>query len=182
MDDDCVPAPDCLERLLAHHAHDEDSAVVFPWWIDAATGTGAFLPAWCGLLVSLEVVARVGLPRRDLVWWTEDTEYLSWRMREAGIQIQRARDAVVEHRRVRDGGRRPPWKVYYEARNTVFYRLRIQHGSLVYRSRRMLTSLVRLLGQVLVDRDRPLAKLNAYVRGVFDGFAGRLGMRVPLVN
>jgi GT2 family glycosyltransferase len=180
MDDDCVPDQRCLERLLARYDSSTSDCIVLPWWIDAATGQGAFLPAWCGFVVSRSVVERVGLPRRDLVWWTEDTEWIYWRMRQARIEVQHEQDAVVVHERVRDGGRRPVWKVYYEARNTVYYRLHVQEGSLRYRARRMLQSLSRLLAQVFADRDRRAAKLRVYCLGVVDGLFQRLGLRVPL--
>ena len=69
MDDDCVPAPQCLERLLAWYDEAPADCLVFPWWIDVVTGEGMFRPAWCGFLVSRAVVEKVGLPRRDFVWW-----------------------------------------------------------------------------------------------------------------
>ena len=55
MDDDCVPAPDCLARLVDHLDADPQRRPVLPWWIDVATGEGSFLPAWCGFLISRKV-------------------------------------------------------------------------------------------------------------------------------
>ena len=37
-----------------------------------------------------------------------------------------------------------------------------------------------LLGQIVTREDHKGIKLCAYVRGVFDGLTGRLGLRVPL--
>jgi GT2 family glycosyltransferase len=180
MDDDCVPSPEALERLLIHLDQLAEDGPVFPLWRDSATGEGLFLPAWCGFLVSRAIVQRLGLPRAEFVWWAEDTEYLSWRMHEAGYRAEWASDAVVEHRRVRDMATRPVWKVYYEARNTVYFRLHVQHGSRRIRTQRVVRGLSKLFAQVLLTRDRKLKKLGAYCRGVVDGVRGRLGLRVAL--
>jgi GT2 family glycosyltransferase len=182
MDDDCVPAAECLERLLERHERSSVNNIVLPWWVDGVTGEGQFCPAWCGFVVSKAVVERVGLPRRDLVWWTEDTEYVRTRMERAGVLIQHERDALVDHRRVRDVGARPIWKVYYEARNTVYFRLFLQDGRTMFRVRRMLFALGRLLAQVVRDDDRRVAKLVAFRTGVADGLGKRLGLRIPLVD
>jgi rhamnopyranosyl-N-acetylglucosaminyl-diphospho-decaprenol beta-1,3/1,4-galactofuranosyltransferase len=96
-DDDARPAPDCLERLLAHarpdavlvppmedrdgHPHGVAVWRGRPVWADAATlgGTGAvrgdFLFPFVGPLIARGVVAQVGLPRRDFFVWFEDYEY-----------------------------------------------------------------------------------------------------------
>jgi rhamnopyranosyl-N-acetylglucosaminyl-diphospho-decaprenol beta-1,3/1,4-galactofuranosyltransferase len=178
MDDDCVPAPDCLARLLDHEVELADDRPVFPIWVDGPTGERRFLPAWCGFVIPRALVERIGLPRRDLVWWAEDTEYLQWRMRDAGVVVVEEPDAVVEHHRVRSTGRKPDWKVYYEVRNTIVYRVYVQPWTLNH-GRLMARSLAKLLGQILRNGARS-ADLRAYARGVVDGFAKRTGMRVPL--
>ena len=181
MDDDCVPAPHCLERLLAHLDADSQQRPVLPWWIDVATGEGSFLPAWCGFLIARSVVERVGLPRADFVWWAEDTEYLQWRVQRAGFPLEREPDAVVEHRRIRATASRPPWKVYYEVRNTIFFRLYLQRAP-YKRFRRMFRSLGKMLGQIVLHEHRKGPLLTAYARGMFDGLTGRLGVRMPLAS
>ena len=93
--------------------------------------------------------------------------------------MEREPGAVVEHRRVRDVTTRPVWKVYYEVRNTVFFRLYVQRKPYT-RFRRMARSLGKLLVQVVRADDHRLARAGAYVRGLFDGLTGRLGLRVPL--
>jgi GT2 family glycosyltransferase len=180
MDDDCVPAPDCLEQLLRRLQASPPESIVLPWWVDHVTGEGQFCPAWCGFVVPHVVVQKIGLPRADLVWWTEDTEYIRNRVDLAGVLTQYERDAVVAHRRVRDGGRRPVWKVYYETRNTIYYRLFVQSGKLTFKSRRMLRALAKLFVQVVLDGDRRGEKLRAFGKGVVDGSRRRLGVRVPL--
>jgi rhamnopyranosyl-N-acetylglucosaminyl-diphospho-decaprenol beta-1,3/1,4-galactofuranosyltransferase len=178
MDDDCIPAPECLERLRARAA-DAAGTVVFPLWVDEPTGEGRFLPAWCGFLLPRSVVERVGGPRSDFVWWAEDTEYLQWRMIDGGVPRAEVPDAVVVHRRVRTGASKPAWKFYYEARNTIVYRLFIQQRTWNH-FRLLARSLVGLLAQVVVREDHKLTKLSAFSRGTFDGLRRRLGLRVPL--
>ena len=179
MDDDCIPEADCLERLVARHDAPPGGGIVFPFWIDAATGEGSFLPAWCGFVIDRTTVERLGVPRAEFVWWAEDTEYLQWRVHVAGIRVEHEPDARVEHRRVRWVTTRPVWKVYYEVRNTVFFRLYVQRKPFT-RFKRMFRTLAKLLGQIVTREDRKAAKLAAYARGLFDGFTGRLGLRMPL--
>jgi len=178
MDDDCIAAPECLARLLDRSDALDAGQPVFPIWVDGPTGERRFLPAWCGFLIPRATVLRVGLPRRDFVWWAEDTEYLQWRMRDAGVKVIEAPDAVVEHHRVRSVGRKPAWKLYYEVRNTIVYRVYVQPWTLNH-GRLMARSLVKLLGQTMRGGVR-CEDLLAYGRGVVDGFARRMGMRVPL--
>jgi GT2 family glycosyltransferase len=178
MDDDCIPQPTCLAHLVARYESTDGDAPVFPLWTDAATGASAFVPAWCGFLISRSLVALLGLPRADFVWWAEDTEYLQWRVYGAGIEPANEPCAVVEHRRVRITPTKPAWKIYYEVRNTIFFRLYLQRKPF-RRFKRMSRSLSKLLAQILAREDHKAVKLVAYWRGVFDGLSGRLGLRVP---
>ena len=178
MDDDCVPAPDCLERLLANSEALAAGRPVFPIWVDGPTGARRFLPAWCGFVIPRALVLRVGLPRADFVWWAEDTEYLQWRMNDAGVKVVREPAAVVEHHRVRTGSRKPAWKMYYEVRNTIVYRIYVQPWTRTH-GRLLVKSLAKLFGQVLTG-GAVMTDLKAYARGVGDGVTKRLGLRVPL--
>jgi GT2 family glycosyltransferase len=99
-------------------------------------------------------------------------------MRDAGVHVVEAPEAVVEHHRVRSVGRKPAWKVYYEVRNTVIYRVYVQPWTLNH-GRLLARSLAKLLGQVLRGGVRA-DDVRAYTRGLVDGFAKRTGMRVPL--
>jgi rhamnopyranosyl-N-acetylglucosaminyl-diphospho-decaprenol beta-1,3/1,4-galactofuranosyltransferase len=177
MDDDCVPAPECLERLLAAAAAADTPGLVFPNWIDGATGEVANYPAWCGFLIPREIVAAVGLPREDFFWWAEDTEYLRWRIPEAGYAVMREPRAEVLHARVRITDSKPAWKVYYEVRNSVYYRLFVQRRK-PKRFLRLARTLLRTLGRVLREDDRR-RKLRLYGRGIVDGLTKRLGRTVP---
>jgi rhamnopyranosyl-N-acetylglucosaminyl-diphospho-decaprenol beta-1,3/1,4-galactofuranosyltransferase len=173
MDDDCVPEADCLAHLL--HGGADVTTYRFPTWLDRE-GVVANNPAWCGFVIGRGVVERVGLPMRELFWWGEDTEYLWWRIPAAGIPFHRVEEARVLHLRVRATPRRPAWKYYYEARNTVFLRLRHRrHRGF----RRILRVLARLIGRIVLREDHRARKLALVARGVFDGVRGRLGAQVP---
>jgi GT2 family glycosyltransferase len=179
MDDDCAPAPDCLERLRAACPDEPAGAPVFrfPMRVER-DGVEHGFPAWSGLLVGRDVVQQAGLPRAELVWWAEDTEYLRWRIPALGVTRHVVAEARVAHTRDRTAdGRRPAWRYYYEARNTVYLRTR---------ERRSLRRIAKVLGGltariVLRERHRP-RKLWFLLHGVVDGATGRLGLRVPLVS
>ena len=102
MDDDGVPAPDCLERLLEVEAHDfwgpvvvDEEApdrLVFPIRLPGGTRVvhdvtaveqaakqagvieGIVIP-FNGVLVTRALVERIGLPRADFFIWGDDHEY-----------------------------------------------------------------------------------------------------------
>lgn len=142
----------------------------------SASGELENYPGWCGVLVSRTAIERAGLPRAELVWWIEDTEYLQWRLPRSGVEQLRAVDVRVVHGDGRPDTYRPPWKTYYEIRNTVWYRLRLQRR----RRLRLLRVLTVTLGQSLLSgRDRP-RRFVAWCRGVGDGVRGRLGLRYRL--
>jgi GT2 family glycosyltransferase len=181
MDDDCVAEPQCLEELLGAVTRNPPSSIFLPLWIDAVTRDAVYQPAWCGVLLPRRVVEGVGLPREDFVWWAEDTEYLTARMAANGVEVRRCELAVVEHQRLRGLQPRPPWKTYYEVRNTVYFRSRVQNGNVRVRIWRATKVLAKLLAKAVTStsHDRR-TQLIAYTRGLGDGVLGRLGLRYPL--
>lgn len=70
------------------------------------------------------------------------------------------------------------WKFYYEARNYVFYRLRVQRSAAAVTL--MARDLTMLLLRIVVREDRRLRKLTMYLRGLGDGVLGRLGKLVAV--
>ena len=129
MDDDGVPEPDCLARLLEHQDLDfwgpvvvDEKAperLVFPIRLPGGTRTvremadvraaatdglirDVVIP-FNGVLVTRDLVERIGLPRAEFFIWGDDVEYL-WRAKEAGARTATVVDAAVHHPSVGDLG------------------------------------------------------------------------------
>ena len=98
--------------------------------VDDTSGAVVNTQGWCGVLIPREIVADVGIPNEALFWWTEDTEYLHWRIPRAGYRVERSESARVARRcGIERPTSKPPWKYYYECRNQVHYRLHTQRPS-----------------------------------------------------
>jgi rhamnopyranosyl-N-acetylglucosaminyl-diphospho-decaprenol beta-1,3/1,4-galactofuranosyltransferase len=122
MDDDGLPDPDCLTRLLAHDGldfwgpvvvdEDDPEHLVFPMRLPGGTRTvrdragaaaaardglveGVVIP-FNGVLVTRDLVQRIGLPRAEFFIWGDDVEYL-WRAERDGARVGTVADAVVRH-------------------------------------------------------------------------------------
>ncbi|WP_183094593.1 glycosyltransferase family 2 protein [Nocardioides stalactiti] len=129
MDDDGIPAPGCLDRLLAEPDLDfwgplvvdeaDPQRLVFPIRLPggtrvvhdvaaasaAATGgrlDGIVIP-FNGVLVTRDLVERIGYPRAEFFIWGDDHEY-RLRAEAAGARIATVVDAVVHHPSVGDLG------------------------------------------------------------------------------
>jgi rhamnopyranosyl-N-acetylglucosaminyl-diphospho-decaprenol beta-1,3/1,4-galactofuranosyltransferase len=175
LDDDMLPDPECLERLWVVASKKPDAAYVFPVSYQVDGSFGAW-PSWCGFLVSREIIEQVGLPREELFWWAEDTEYLQWRIPEAGYPIRVVGDAVVRHDSIRHGAGAPVWKYYYEARNMLYVHMYVKR-----RVGRYPRNVSKLIGRAVLREDEGRAKrVLAIARGLQDGARGRLGMRFPV--
>ncbi|HET6561117.1 MAG TPA: glycosyltransferase [Marmoricola sp.] len=113
MDDDGQPPPDCLAALLPHTtaydfvgpavvAEDEPRRLCFPIRVPGTTRVvhdladveraatdgileGIVIP-FNGVLLTRELVSRIGLPREEFFIWGDDVEYL-WRARNAGARV-----------------------------------------------------------------------------------------------
>jgi rhamnopyranosyl-N-acetylglucosaminyl-diphospho-decaprenol beta-1,3/1,4-galactofuranosyltransferase len=192
LDDDIVAEPDALALLLAEcREGDPLPDVVMPMVREVDGGQQLRTQGWCGVLIRRQVVEKVGLPNEALFWWTEDTEYLQWRIPNAGFAVRRSEQALVGVYRSRGQGAKPAWKYYYEARNQLYHRVWVQRPVSSTDVPRHLTKRVRywragravskLAGQAaLRERDGRVAKLTMVGRGAFDGLVGRLGIRVAV--
>jgi rhamnopyranosyl-N-acetylglucosaminyl-diphospho-decaprenol beta-1,3/1,4-galactofuranosyltransferase len=174
ISDDCVTDPEALQRLMAV-AKTSRGTALFPTQLNKRDVVENY-PSWYGVLIEREIIRTIGLPRADLFWWVEDTEYLQWRIPRAGFQVVRVPEAIVRHREVRRRHRKPAWKFYYEVRNSVFYRLYIQRPRKIYKLGRMLT---RTFLRILLIENWRGAKLRMFMLGLRDGFRGRLGKTMP---
>ncbi len=175
LDDDMLPEAECLERLWVVAGSRPSRAYVFPVSYQVDGSFGAW-PSWCGFLVSREIIEAVGLPREELFWWAEDTEYLQWRIPEAGFPMRVVGDAAVHHDSIRQhAGGVPVWKYYYEARNMLYVHMFVKR-----RVGRLPRNVSRLLARaVLREESGRWERLQAMGMGFRDGMHGRLGIRFP---
>lgn len=123
MDDDGLPEADCLPTLLAHRADldfwgplvvDERAPgrLVFPIRLPGGTRVvhamadveraavdgvlaDVVIP-FNGVLVTRDLVQRIGLPREEFFIWGDDVEYL-WRAQQAGARVATVAGARVHH-------------------------------------------------------------------------------------
>ncbi len=203
MDDDGTPVPDCLELLLPHittHdfigpavvSQDETGRLCFPIRVP---GRSTFLPSvaaleaaapsgllpdvvipFNGVLVTRELVERIGLPRAEFFIWGDDVEYL-WRARAAGARVATVVDARFLHPSTDDLGTPLMWgrttynhtpsdlKHYCMCRNNVV-NLRTYRGRVA-----VLAFLVKTVWFYLFTR-RDLGRLRMSLRAMRDGFRG----------
>jgi rhamnopyranosyl-N-acetylglucosaminyl-diphospho-decaprenol beta-1,3/1,4-galactofuranosyltransferase len=175
LDDDMVPDLRCLERLWTVAQLDPESAFVFPI-SRQPDGVYRLWPSWCGFIVARQIIEVVGLPMAELFWWAEDTEYLQWRIPEAGYNLQVVNDALVDHDPIRHGEGVPLWKYYYESRNMLYVHLRVKRRLGRY-PRNMSLLLARA---ILREKDGRLRRLAVMARGLSDGASGKLGVRYPV--
>lgn len=176
MDDDIVPEPKCLETLWDAVSDRPNSAFAIPVSIQPDGMVGRW-GSWCGFLIARAVVAQVGLPREELFWWAEDTEYCHWRLPRAGYPLRFIEKAVVHHDAIRQDGDMPTWKYYYEARNMLYL-----HMHIMRRVGRYPKNVTRLMGRAVLRQEQGrLDCMAAIGRGLVDGAFGRLGIRYPVV-
>jgi rhamnopyranosyl-N-acetylglucosaminyl-diphospho-decaprenol beta-1,3/1,4-galactofuranosyltransferase len=176
MDDDVFADVDCLEKLL-QHLENEDDRIVYPRVFDKDERPANY-PAWVGVLIPSSVVKLAGLPIDELFWWTEDTEYLQWRLPNVyGIRPLISPNARVNHG-VDDGKEKAAWKYYYEVRNTIYYRSYIQKGHRIRRIRKTLLAVAKPMMKAALFETNKLKKLRLSFLGIYDGVFCRLGKRI----
>ena len=203
MDDDGLPDTDCLTTLLAHDDDydfwgplvvDEDhpERLVFPIRIPggvrvvgdmaqvrAAARDGVLADVvipFNGVLVTKELVDRIGLPREEFFIWGDDVEYL-WRAQEAGARVATVAGAQVLHPSVGELGTPMMWgrttynhspsdlKHYCMARNNLV-NLRDYRGNL-----HALAFVVKTVWFYAVTRPSP-ARLRLSARAMLAGLRG----------
>lgn len=174
VDDDTVPEPTCLAHLLAA-SEGVDAVVPFQRKPDVDQG---YPPSWNGPLFDAQAVRQVGPPRAELFFWAEDTEFFL-RLRQAGVPVRQSRDAVVLHLNPED--RRPrsrrDWRLYYEVRNGLWYRLRAQPLTAHRLWRAAYLAGRPLLSIVLLEPGK-VASLRLWSKAIADVARNRSGKRV----
>src|SRR4051812_39514468 len=139
MDDDCEPADDCLERLLA--AEGSDAALLAPvvrepggellavhrghvrprWFFAPLMETGVpegieqiDFCSFVGPLIRTDAARRIGLPMRELFIRFEDVEYVQRLWPERLLLVAAAEIVHKEGKPVAGGGLAPRWREYRE--------------------------------------------------------------------
>lgn len=177
MDDDSYPHPEALGNLLRRASRVRPGSIVFPVAVNEDTGAITSHPGWGHApLIDRLAVRLGGLPRSDLFWWVEDTEYLQNRLPKAGVLTVHASDARIDYGQPRRAHVKPAWKYYYEVRNTVWYRLYIQRAGLIHLAK-LVRSVAKLAASAVSSGDR-LANARMFTHGLLDGARGRLGATV----
>jgi GT2 family glycosyltransferase len=171
VDDDLVPERDCLERLLAAS---EGAGVLVPLQRKPGFVKG-HPPSWNGTLFDAAVVREVGLPRGDLFFWAEDTEFYQ-RIRWAGFPIRPVPDAAVFHVNPedRERGSTRDWRLYYEVRNGLYVRLALRPRTAKGTWRAWRSALGKL-GAIVVLEPHKRRSIGLWWRGYRDYRRRRLG-------
>jgi GT2 family glycosyltransferase len=176
LDDDAIPDPDCLEELLRAGA---DVAVPRQ---RRAEGSQEWLP-WVGGLFDAQWVERVGTPREDYFIWSEDYEYVL-RLRRAGARVVRLQSAPtishanpMKHRR----GEPRTWRLYYDTRNSLHFRLRVKRPTWRTRARSAI-GVAKTAAAILAFEPHKRRSLALLRKAVSDYRHDRMGKRIDPEN
>jgi GT2 family glycosyltransferase len=171
LDDDALPDPTCLEQQLGSSAE-----IVLPRQ-RRDVGTQEWLP-WVGGLFDAETVRRAGPPNEDYFIWAEDYEFVL-RLRRAGGRVERLQEAAITHINPMKHRRGEPrtWRLYYDVRNSLHYRLRVKRPTVRVRARAAL-GVAKTAAAIVVLEPHKRRSLRLLRRAVSDFRAGRLGKRL----
>ena len=139
------------------------------------------IASFCGLVLSVDLIRRIGLPIREYFIWYDDTEYCL-RIRPFS-PIVNCNEAVIDHRAAAaNTSYTIGWKEYYGIRNRIDM-CRRQYGKATayYVAFRKLGKGLLQSGRALVREGFPAGRKNwhIYRDGIRDGLRGRLGLRSP---
>lgn len=201
MDDDGVPEPHALEALLAVGSTDPELFAVTArkvapdgrtlcrdWiWDPGRRRTKApSMQQWkqpsfdidyagtCGLLLRRNVIEKAGLPMAKLFFGFEDYEY-SYRIRQHG-RMMLVPGAVIQHPAGNTDNFSSYWKLYYQHRNLIYFRLYLRGR--VYPHTKLsglIAAIVREAITVLAARDRKIWRLRVLTTALIHGCLARLG-------
>lgn len=174
MDDDFFPFNSCLEILLENI---NPETVVFPY-VREKDFASRKQPGWWGVLVPMNIIKKVGYPKKELFFWSEDTEYFQVRMyHQNKFSLKWIPSAKGVHftKRVKD--HRQPWRYYYEIRNSIYSRLYIKKITL-RRLYKLLRSWIKLFGNILLNENNKWPKIKWFLIGTAHGFQRKLGKTI----
>ena len=177
VDDDVIVDPGCLEALLAASTG-ADVCIALQRKPDREGGgevERGHPPSWNGVLFDADVIRAVGVPRGDLFFWAEDTEFAT-RIRRGGFPTQRVREATVLHLNpmARERGTPRDWQLYYEVRNGLYVRRKLRPFTWKGWWRAWRGALGKL-GVIVLFEPQKRRSLGLWWRGYRDYRKGRLG-------
>lgn len=206
MDDDAVPHPQALQKLndIALDGNNVYGSVALSgerlsWPMLGINGTCGdtiytkadlpdvacvqFIP-FLGLLVSRDLIRRIGVPDPGFFIAADDVDYC-FRARSAGANIILVGQSWIEHpaseRYCLPLPWRPfyslklvPWKRYYDVRNRIL--VAKNHYGLATYYKTVPGSFLRLLATLIYERDR-IRQIWAFIAGLIDGLLGKKGRR-----
>lgn len=209
MDDDAEPYPDALEKLLDRklspcnlYGSVAAAGELLSWPMDPQGGKFKdtlykteelpdeldvrFIP-FLGILVSSEMVERIGVPDAGFFLAADDVEYCL-RARNLGAKVMLIRNSRIAHpaserykvwlpRRPLYSLKLAPWKRYYDVRNRIFV-ARAHHGLKLWYST-IPGSFLRLFATLWHESNR-WQQIRAFYAGMTDGLHGRKGRRHEL--
>jgi rhamnopyranosyl-N-acetylglucosaminyl-diphospho-decaprenol beta-1,3/1,4-galactofuranosyltransferase len=172
LDDDAIPDSGCLAALLA-----AGGDIAIPRQ-RREVGTQEWLP-WVGGLFDAEWVAKCGAPREDYFIWSEDYEYVL-RLRRAGARLVRLQgDPTITHANPMKHRRGEPrtWRLYYDTRNSLHYRLRVKPAT--WRTRaRSAVGVAKTAAAIVAFEPNKRRSLGLLRRAVSDYRHDRMGKRI----
>lgn len=147
------------------------------------------LASFCGLLVNIELVKKIGLPKEDFFIWYDDTEY-SLRIRKYS-KIRNVNTAILDHElssyksNIKDN-HQMNWKVYYGLRNRL-YTIR-QYGNTISVFKEILVLSLRLakyrLWAISIKPEKKMIGEKNFIilkNAIKDGLRGKLGKNVKFL-
>lgn len=181
MDDDGLPSTNCLERLNAYSSLgvidyvapnliDNEGVSHFSEMFDKSNLEiiNFFGGPFNGILLSKNIILKVGLPIKEFFIWGDETEYKN-RILENGFITLTVKHAIHNHKRTGFNFLKVP-RVYYYTRNSIFcarlfkgvYRMRMVYRLGVF----LLIIKIILYGIISFNYHQ----LIGCVKGIFDGF------------
>jgi GT2 family glycosyltransferase len=131
--------------------------------------------SFCGLMVSKELVKKIGLPLEEYFIWCDDSEY-SLRISKHS-KIMNINSAILNHKTLLDRKNSIVlWKDYYGIRNRI--NLVRRHLGIVGVAHICIFSIMGLLSKCLKYYKEENIKeiVELYMRAINDGMRGRLGI------
>ena len=175
LDDDAVPDPGCLASLLRAAAGGADVAIPR----QRREGGGQPWLPWVGGLFDAAWIEQAGPPREDYFIWAEDFEFVR-RLRLAGARVVRLQgEPTITHANPMRHRRGEPrtWRLYYDTRNSLHYRLRLKPATLRTRARAAL-GVAKTGAAIVAFEPQKRRSLRLLRMAVADYRAGRLGKRL----